>query len=133
MNKNAWTITVYFDPASLSMNRRMNWRARARLTRAAREAAHMAWLAAGSPRTDGKVGVSITVHRLRRLEDDNLISGLKAVRDGLFGKINDKHGGTTRGLVTIDDDPDHLHIDRITQIPSAKPIIPRCQFDIVEY
>lgn len=77
-------IVVPFDPSRLSANQRLHWRERAKRTQAVRVAARYCWALAGEPRAAGKVRVSMVVRRGRKLDEDNAISGSKAVRDALF-------------------------------------------------
>lgn len=90
------TVVVPWDAAVLSPNRsrRRHWAVNAQLSRAAKEAAALAWRAAGSPRVRQQVEVEVVICRSgRQLDPDNALAALKPVLDGLFG----------RGRITPDD------------------------------
>jgi hypothetical protein len=77
-------LKIHYDPQLLSPNLRLHWRQRAKRTQAAREAARLAWLAAGSPVSDAPVVLHAILRRARRIDDDNAWGCLKALRDGVF-------------------------------------------------
>lgn len=62
-------------------NKREGWRARARRVREERDGVRTAWLAAGRPRLPVPCVVRLERRGPRRLDDDNLRSALKGVRD----------------------------------------------------
>ena len=100
----SWTITVPFDPSKLSANQRLHWGKRRKLALPVRLAAGAAWCAAGRPRANRPVRVSLTIRRDRALDYDNALSGCKVALDELFV-----------GRVTRDDGPKYLTIGSITQ------------------
>lgn len=80
-------ITVPWDVQRTSPNQRQHWRQRAKLTKLARDRARLAWAVAGRPQVPAEalpVRVSLIVRRARVIDEDNAISGSKALRDGLF-------------------------------------------------
>ena len=95
------TITLRLPPKSLSPNSRSHWRVRATATRNYRQvAACAAMVALGSfrPRWTSATILAQFYHAQRRTrDDDNLISSLKAARDGLVdaGLLADDVGLTT--------------------------------------
>lgn len=72
------------DPGRLSLNNGMHYQTRYRKQKAAKRAAHAAWMAAGRPRSEVPVIVDIVVRRGRSMDHDNIVSGLKGSIDGLF-------------------------------------------------
>jgi len=97
-------IIVPGDPKTLSLNARLHWAVRNRLTNEQKTAAGMAWWKAGKPEAKGKVLVHIIVRRCRVLDRDNCLNGLKGAVDGLF-----------KGCVTKDDGPQYLEFGKIEQ------------------
>ena len=91
------TITVPFDPMRLSLNQRLHWRARAKLSKLAHQAARVAWICAGSPVIDGPVDVSLIIRRARPIDPINALSGWKSCEDGLFNRRR-------RGYGVVEDD-----------------------------
>lgn len=77
-------ITITFDIARCSPNRRMHWRTRAREAKAARAAARWAWRISGEPRAIGPVEVSILIRRGRVMDEDNALASCKSLLDGLL-------------------------------------------------
>jgi hypothetical protein len=79
-------IRVAFDVGRCAPNacRRMVWQQRKRVADAAKEAAGVAWLQAGSPMLDEPVSVDITIRRGRRLDPDALLASCKSLLDSLF-------------------------------------------------
>lgn len=79
------TITVPIDPNRCSPNRyKRNWRAKAAEAKAARTAARLTWLAAGSPTMDRPVEVTLLIRRGRKIDPDNALACCKHLLDGLF-------------------------------------------------
>jgi hypothetical protein len=99
------SITVAMDPADTSQNQRLHWAVLARRKKRHQAAALVAWLAAGRPRLRRKVRVSVIVRRGRKMDDDNIIGGLKAARDFLFGG----------GRITPSDSPEWVEMGTVTQ------------------
>lgn len=97
-------LVVPFNLQRCSPNRRLHHMAKARETRAAREAARCAWVAAGSPRLEGKVRVSVIVRRARPLDQANIWAACKGALDGIF----------VEG-VTPDDGPEFVELGRVQQ------------------
>lgn len=97
-------ITVPIDPATMSANKRLNWRKLGALKSRAWKTARAMWIEAGRPKASGRVIVHLTARRARTLDVDNLISGCKAIFDGLF--VN---------AITEDDSPEFLTIGHIEQ------------------
>ncbi len=79
------SITVLYDINLLSPNARLHWRAKATRVKVARTKAHLAWIAAGSPRFDAPVSVAIHVQRARIIDADNALACCKPLIDGIFG------------------------------------------------
>ena len=79
-----WRFVVPVDPHALSLNQRLHWRERARITRAHREQGFYAWWSEGKPRCAGRVRVSLHVRRLRVIDADAVRTGAKALLDGLL-------------------------------------------------
>ena len=81
-----WTLVVPWDAGRLSSNAagRLHWRSTAALRRDARLAGDYAWRQAGCPKATAPVKVDILVRRGRKMDDQNIIGGLKAVFDGIF-------------------------------------------------
>lgn len=77
-------LSIPYDPQLLSPNLRLHWRTRAKRTKAAREAARLAWIAAGRPTSAVPVVLHAIIRRARRIDDDNAWGCLKAIRDGVF-------------------------------------------------
>jgi hypothetical protein len=90
-------IVVPWDVQRLSPNRRVHFLARAVLVKAARAAAKLAWLDAGSPFMDGPVEVSLIIRRGRPIDPDNALAGAKSILDQL---LTIQHGGC--GMVEDD-------------------------------
>lgn len=82
-------LYVPYDPAPASANRTRgrHWGVRQAETDRAHLAAAWAWCEAGQPAINEPVTVDLVVFRERRMDDDNLLSGLKSVRDYLFHRI----------------------------------------------
>lgn len=78
-----WQFHVPIDIAPMSPNRRLHPLARARLVKAARDAAWMVWASRGRPRAAGRVRLDYRVYRGRAMDDDNIAASCKALRDGL--------------------------------------------------
>jgi uncharacterized protein YbjT (DUF2867 family) len=78
-------FTVPGDAGDLTANQRLHWRERARRVQWWREQARLRWWQSGRPAFAGKVRISYTVRRGRRLDADNCAgsSALKAVTDTL--------------------------------------------------
>jgi hypothetical protein len=96
-------ITLPIDPNLTSPNRARNWRTSALLKRKAFEAARLAWIEAGRPTSVSPIIAHYHVRRYRRMDDDNIIAGMKAARDGLFNNAitpDDSSAWVTTGLVT---------------------------------
>lgn len=104
-------ITVLWDPNLTTPNRtsRIHWGQMTKLKNRSKEAAKLGWLASGSPEAAGPVQVSMIVRRERVMDEDNIISGLKWVRDTLFNGRKNGYG------VTPDDSPQHLRLGEIRQ------------------
>jgi hypothetical protein len=98
-------IKVPIDPAPMSANKRKHWSQMSRLKANAWQTARACWIEAGKPVASGQVIVHITARRARALDYDNLLSGCKALFDGLF--VN---------AITADDSPKYLRIGHIEQI-----------------
>lgn len=83
----SWDIRLPWTAVPLSLNDRGHWPARARRTRAVRDAAAVAALAApGLARADlarCEVGLTYVPRDRRRRDADNLVATLKACCDGL--------------------------------------------------
>lgn len=76
-------IPVCFDPARASLNKRLHWRSRKRINDVAHVAATLGYVKAGCPKFTGPIIVDVLVRRARVMDDDNVLTGLKAVRDSL--------------------------------------------------
>lgn len=84
-----FSIRVYVDPALTSLNRNKGNTPGARyafraLQRRAYDQARHAWGMARQPTVEHRVRVDYMVRRGRKLDDDNILGGLKKVRDALF-------------------------------------------------
>jgi hypothetical protein len=77
-------ITLPIDPNLTSPNRNPGWRKLAKLKSIAHTTARICWVKAGRPQVDFPIIVHYIVRRGTAMDDDNIIAGLKPVRDGLF-------------------------------------------------
>ena len=76
-------VLVEFDPNRTSLNQPIHFRERHRRNLAANEFAKLGWMKAGKPRFNGLVVADVLVRRGRALDQDNILTGLKPVLDGL--------------------------------------------------
>ena len=81
---NSIRIVVPVDPQKTSPNKRMHWGQLARAKQAARQAAHLSWIAAGKPRMGKPVLVTVVIRRGRSIDPDNALAACKPLIDGLF-------------------------------------------------
>ena len=99
-------------------NSRLHWRERARVVKDQRT--HVAFTLAGSPRPPTPCVIHLERHGVRLLDDDNLASAFKGVRDevALWLAVDDKpgsgvewryaqHAGSTAQRVVISWTPSH--------------------------
>jgi crossover junction endodeoxyribonuclease RusA len=98
------TITLPLPSKGLSPNARLNWRAKHRLTKAARARARLTTLAHtathGKPTTERPLNYRVQFYwpDARKRDDDNAIAALKAYRDGIADALNiDDHSLTLTG------------------------------------
>jgi hypothetical protein len=119
------TITVFFDIARTSPNRRLVPALQRQEARMARETARIAWMQAGSPKLPPPVLANIVVRRGRKMDDDNCMAACKWVRDGIFKD----------GLVK-DDGPAFVRYGTLTQITGkpdiwdSRPLVPSVTFEV---
>jgi hypothetical protein len=102
-------LTVYYDPAKLTLNQRLHWRERHRRNVVAKECAVAAWTQAGCPAAVGPRIVHVTSRRARALDADNLVAALKPIIDALF-----------KGRITPDDSPEWVQLGTVTQETAAR-------------
>lgn len=123
-DRELFRVLMPYDPGPASSNpgRGRHWGDENRLRVAAHEIAATYWKLAGSDTAPGPVRVVWVVYRARQLDADNLLRGLKGVRDALFGRrrVEIKIGGrrcylTEPGRITPDDTPDHIRGERVVQ------------------
>ena len=105
-------IRVDWDPQRLGGNarKRLGFTHRGvatRLTRLAREAARSAYIFSGEPVLGVPVQVTVHVYRIRAMDDDNVFTGLKEVRDVLFTH-NDRTTGSVTTGITPNDGPEFI-------------------------
>jgi hypothetical protein len=94
-----WSSRFEFSYRTRSAaNAREDWRAKSRRTKEERNALFFAWVAASKPRPPGRP-VSVTFTRLapRKLDDDNLASAFKAMRDELARALGLRGDGPNDG------------------------------------
>jgi len=91
-------VFVPYDAGRANPNRLggKHWSRRHSEADPAQLAAMWGYREAGDPTNDRPVTVELVSFRERSLDDDNLLAGLKAVRDYLFGKV--RAGGTLESL-----------------------------------
>ena len=68
---------------ALSPNLRLHYYERHRRNQDWRQRAWLAWQAAGRPQVTGKVRLTFTIRRSRRVDPDNALASMKALVDGL--------------------------------------------------
>lgn len=103
-----WTLVIPWDAGILAPNRVSHRMQRYRIGALGRRAAGLVWVAAGRPRAQSRVRVDITIRRARALDDDNLVSATKNLRDGVFNAAltpNDSPRWVTIGTITQDIGP----------------------------
>jgi crossover junction endodeoxyribonuclease RusA len=109
-----WTIRLPYATPPLSLNSRMHWATKARLTREIRTTTMTLAKIAGIPRCER---VSVTLHYVprdkRRRDEDNLFLMLKAAIDGVkdAGIVRDDDSKHVTSACRIDEsDPKDPHI-----------------------
>ncbi len=107
-------ITVSWDVNRTSLNQRLHWRERRRRNQRAKEAARLAWIAAGRPVQEVPADVTLIVRRARTLDADNCLSGAKPVCDMLFGRAASGEG------ILPDDSPSWVRWVGIDQEPGKR-------------
>lgn len=77
------SFVVPGDVNDLSPNQRLHYYERHRRSQRWKQAAYFSWHTAGCPCFTGKVRITFTVRRGRKLDPDNAAAGCKALLDGL--------------------------------------------------
>lgn len=105
------TITIEYDVNRCSQNKREHWRGRAKTHAAARTAARLAWMAAGSPRLSTQpVILDIVVRRAHWLDYFNIHGACKPLIDGIFNDgitRDDSHKYLLPGSITQEISKEH--------------------------
>lgn len=107
-------ITIPFDVNRLSPNRRLHWTDRYSATRAALDAARLAWCAAGSPIVEGKARIDLVIRRERQLDPYNALAAANKALDGLLCRRRRGYG------VIEDDSARYVTIGTLKQETGAK-------------
>lgn len=102
-------IIVPVDVNEANPNRLKHIGRKIRVTKKHREAAHLAWIAAGKPTSQGPVVLDVIVRRGRVMDQGNIWAGLKHAIDGVFKKA-----------LTPDDSQKWLRLGAIEQETGGK-------------
>lgn len=92
-----WTYRIDMRIGGSGANMREHWAVKMRRVRTERAMAKVATIAAIGHRIaagelDGRVDITMCVHRRRKPDDDNIVGACKAIRDGIADALRTNDG-----------------------------------------